>query len=46
MEEVIEQFKDAVIPIAAFLAVITMVGITAVSYKSTIVSVIASLLYR
>lgn len=38
--------KDAVVPLAGFMAVTAMLGVVIVMYKQTIMAVINTLLYR
>ena len=42
----IAMVKDAVVPLAGFMAVTAMLGVVIVMYKQTIMAVINTLLYR
>ena len=46
MGELIAMVKDAVVPLAGFMAVTVMLGVVIVMYKQTIMAVINTLLYR
>ena len=46
MGDLIAMVKDAVVPLAGFMAVTAMLGVVIVMYKQTIKAVINTLLYR
>ena len=46
MGDLIAMVKDAVVPLAGFMAVTAMLGVVIVMYKQTIMAVINTLLYR
>ena len=45
MGDLIAMVKDAVVPLAGFMAVTAMLGVVIVMYKQTIMAVINTLLY-
>lgn len=46
MHDLIEQYSDVIIYIAAFLAFSIMLGVVVVMYKNIIIGAISALLYR